>query len=390
MNRTEHDRTTAPRRRARRTLSILAVAAAVTASLLAGQRLTSGPPTPLLAPAPSGVVAPEVGTPQPFTPPAPPPPPASLTPEQIHQRVAPTTVHLISSVGWRDTAGTGIVLTPDGLVLTNHHVIDGATDIRAVNQGNGASYDVEVAGYDRTRDLAVLRLAGAAGLPTPALGRSAEVRTGDPVTAIGNADGGGVPMAAGGVVTAIDRTVTARDSADGSTNRLSGLIEVDADIRPGDSGGPLVDDTGAVIGVSTAGTAVSHDDGPTPAPPREIKSYAVPIDEAITVVDQVREGRGSDTVHIGPTPLLGISVSDSVTVPGARVVAVGYGTPAEGAGLVRGDVITTFDGRPIRSAAEHTALMVARHPGDRVELGWTDEAGRPRTAAMVLTTGPPR
>ncbi|MFC7451031.1 S1C family serine protease [Rhodococcus daqingensis] len=388
MNRTEHERTTPPRRRARRTLALLTVAAAVTASLLAGQRLTSGPPTPLLGPPPSGVVAPEVATPQSVTPL--PPPPIPLTPEQIHERIAPTTVHLISSVGWRDTAGTGIVLTPDGLVLTNHHVIDGATDIRAVNQSNGASYEVEVAGYDRSRDLAVLRLAGASGLPTPALGRSADVHTGDPVTAIGNAEGGGIPQAAGGIVTAVNRTVTARDSADGSTNRLSGLIEVNADIRPGDSGGPLVDDTGAVIGVSTAGTAVSHDEGPTPAPRQEIRSYAVPIDEAITVVEQVREGRGSETVHIGPTPLLGISVSDSVTIPGARVIAVTYGTPAEEAGLVRGDVITTFDGKPIRAAADLTALMVARHPGDRIELGWTDKDGTPRTAAIVLTTGPPR
>ncbi|MGW6376605.1 S1C family serine protease [Rhodococcus sp. NPDC055112] len=389
MTRTERDRTTPQRRRARRTLAILAVAAAVTAGLLAGQRLTSEPPTQLPAPAQSGVVAPEVATPQSIPPPAA-PQPILLTPEQIHQRVAPTTVHLISRIGWRETAGTGIVLTPDGLVLTNHHVIDGATDIMAVNQGNGASYDVEVAGYDRTRDLAVLRLAGATGLPTPALGHSAAVRTGDPVTAIGNAEGAGVPQAAGGIVTALNRSVTARDSADGSTNKLSGLIEVNADIRPGDSGGPLVDGTGAVIGVSTAGTAVSHDEGPTPAPPREIKSFAVPIDEAITVVDQVREGRGSETVHIGPTALLGISVSDSVTLPGARVVAVSYGTPAEGAGLVRGDVITTFDGKPIRTAAELTAMMVARHPGDRIELAWTDASGGSRSATIVLTTGPPR
>ncbi|MCA1007363.1 S1C family serine protease [Rhodococcus hoagii] len=323
-----------------------------------------------------------------------PPPPVPLAPQQISDRVVPTIVTITSRTGLGTTAGTGIVLRPAesaAIVLTNHHVIDGGTEITAKSMRDGVPYPVEVLGYDSSRDLAVLRLPGAAALPTAALGSSRTASVGDPVTAIGNAEGGGVPQSAPGAVTRLGVTVLTRNSADGSRNELAGLIEVNADVRPGDSGGPLVNAFGEVIGVSSAGNAVQRDEPSAPAP----QSYAIPIDSAMGVVDQILAGRTSDSVHIGPTPQLGVSVRDHAdpragTASGAQVVQVSYRSPAEGLGLARGDVIVQFGGVPIRTASDLTIRMIALHPGDVVDVAWIDAAGAQRSGSMVLTEGPPR
>lgn len=357
-----------------RAATVLAVATAVIGSLLLSAPTVreSGPPAATVA--------------QPAQPAAPPPPPpAVLPPEEVEARVIPAIVTLVADSGLVETAGTGIVLTPDGVVLTNHHVIDGALDISAVSLGNGAEYVADVLGYDSSRDIAVLRLQGAGDLPAATLAKDTAVGIGDPVTAVGNAEGGGVPVAARGFVTDLGQAITARSSTDGSRNRLNGLIQIDAAVRPGDSGGPLVNTTAAVIGVNTAGNADSDPTKPAPAQPR---SYAVPIDTAMTIVDQVRAGTASATVHIGDTPLLGISVTDNAR--GAEVLWVSIGTPADDAGIEIGDVVTEFDGIPIRSSDDLSGLMIARHPGDAVEVRWLDEAGRARSTTIVLEMGPPR
>ena len=354
-----------------RAATVLAVATAVIGSLL-----LSAPPVREPGP-PAATVA------QPAPPP--PPPPVVLTPEEVEARVIPAIVTLVADSGLVETAGTGIVLTPDGVVLTNHHVIDGAIDISAVSLGNGAEYVADVLGYDSSRDIAVLRLQGAGDLPAATLAKGTTVAVGDPVTAVGNAEGGGVPVAARGFVTDLGQAITARSSTDGSRNRLNGLIQIDAAVRPGDSGGPLVDATAAVIGVNTAGNADSDPTKPAPAQPR---SYAVPIDTAMTIVDQVRAGAASATVHIGDTPLLGISVTDDAR--GAEVLWVSIGTPADDAGIEIGDVVTEFDGIPIRSSDDLSGLMISRHPGDAVDMRWLDETGRQRSTTIVLEKGPPR
>ncbi|PTR24249.1 S1-C subfamily serine protease [Rhodococcus sp. OK519] len=340
------------------------------------------------ASAPVQVTAPVVA------PPPPPPPAVPLAPQQIAERVIPTIVTITTRSAFGATAGTGIVLRPTdsaAVVLTNHHVIDGGLEISAKSMRDGTPYPAEVLGYDNSRDLAVLRLPGAAALPPAVLGSSQTARVGDPVTAIGNAEGGGVPQSAPGAVTKLGVTVLTRNSADGSRNELAGLIEVNADVRPGDSGGPLVNAFGEVIGVSSAGNAVERDTPSAPAP----QSYAIPIDSAMGVVDQILAGRTSDSVHIGPTPQLGVSVRDHIdaqagTPSGAQVVLVSVRSPAEGLGLLRGDVIVEFDGAAIRTAADLTLRMIARHPGDRVDVRWVDAAGAQRMGSMVLTEGPPR
>ncbi|TQF74835.1 trypsin-like serine protease [Rhodococcus spelaei] len=388
MDSRERDRRRPPRHRGLRALLLVA---AVAGCLLVGGRLGTDSPTLPNIPAPVA---------------APAPAPVPLAPAEIAARVVPTIVTITSAAGPLTTAGTGIVLTPDGVVLTNHHVIDGATDISATTLVDGSRHTAQVLGYDRFRDVAVLRLDDVTGLPTATLGRSADLHRHDPVIAIGNAEGGGIPLSAPGEVVGVGQSVTARNASDGSRNRLTGMIEVDADIRPGDSGGPLVDAFGKVVGVSTAGNTgmrpapvdPGHSAGSTPAPdsppttgaPIPIESYAIPIDDAVALADQIRGGRTSETVHIGPTPLLGVAVTDvGETQSGAKVVAVGAGSPAEQAGIARGDVIVSWGANPIRSSSDLTVEMTARHPGDRVDLGWVDGGGRQRTGSLTLTVGAP-
>lgn len=316
-------------------------------------------------------------------------PAISLTPQELVARVVPSIVTITSSARFTTTAGTGIVLSPDGVVLTNHHVIGGGTEITAVNMSNGLTYDVEVLGYDSGQDLAVLRLVGASDLPTATVGSSQTASRGDPVTAIGNADGEGVPLPALGTITGFGVTVNTRNSTDGSRNQLKGLIEVNADIRPGDSGGPLVNAAAELIGVSSAGNAIAIEDRTevSPAP----QSYAIPIDTALPIVDQILSGRSSETVRVGPTPLLGVAVKDHVGSPtGAEVVAVSFDSPAELAGLTEGDVITNFGGARIASTSDLNIAMSMRHPGDTVDLIWFDAQGQQRSGSLVLDDGPPR
>ena len=330
---------------------------------------------------------------QPAPPPPPPaaqlPPAAPLTPEQISARVNPTVVTIAAEFGLYGVAGTGFVVGSDGLVLTNFHVIEQASDVTAVHAGNGLIYDASILGYDRSRDLAVLQLATAANLKVAAIGSSADLAVGDAVTAIGNAAGAGVLVPAPGTVVALDRSVTAQSSVDGSRNDLTGLIQVDADVRPGDSGGPLVDAWGNVVGVDAAG--LSDEARATQAP----EAYAIPIDEAMAVVEQVRTGESAGTVHVGPTPYLGIGVRDvsafRTTGPsqGAAVASVQSDSPAERAGLIQGDVIVSIDGLPVRTSDELTREMIGRRPGDIVSLEWVTDTGVRQNQSVTLELGTP-
>ena len=141
-------------------------------------------------------------------------------------------------------------------MLTNNHVIDGATHITATDIGNGKTYEATVVGYDPSHDIAVLQLQGASGLATAKLGDSSKLSVGDAVVGIGNAGGaGGTPSIAGGAITGLDRSITAGDELGGKTEQLTGLIETNADIQAGDSGGPLVDSQGTRDRHDTAGSA---------------------------------------------------------------------------------------------------------------------------------------
>ncbi|OBF58580.1 serine protease [Mycobacterium sp. 852002-53434_SCH5985345] len=297
-------------------------------------------------------------------------------------QVGPQVVNISTKFGYNNAvgAGTGIVIDPNGVVLTNNHVISGATDISAFDVGDGQTYAVDVVGYDRTQDIAVLQLRGGAGLPTAAIGGGVSV--GEPVVAMGNAGGqGGTPSAVSGKVIALNQSVSATDTLTGANESLGGLIQADTPIRPGDSGGPLVNNAGQVVGVNTAATDNYKMSGGG-------QGFAIPIGRAMGVAGQIRSGAGSNTVHIGPTAFLGLGVTDS-NGNGARVERVVTSGPAAAAGISPGDVITGVDNVAITGATSMTEVLVPHHPGDNITVRYRSAGGGDRTTNVTLADGPP-
>ena len=321
---------------------------------------------------------------------------AAMSTSQIANKVDPGLVDIVSTLGFQQAAaaGTGQVLTSTGEVLTNNHVIEGATSIKATDIGNGRTYTAKVVGYDQSKDVAVIQLQGASGLRTVTLGDSSTVAVGQAVTALGNAGGkGGTPSVATGKVIALNASITASDQDAGTSEQLSGLINHSAPIRPGDSGGPLVNTSGHVIGINTA--ASNHVQFQSSQ--AQTEAFAIPINEAASIAHQIKAGDGSSTVHIGATGFLGVEVQSASSaqaqgVPqgsGASVAGVLPGSVAGGAGITGGDVITSLDGRAVTSPESLQAAMEQHHPGDRVTIGWTDQAGQSHSAQVTLASGPP-
>ena len=312
----------------------------------------------------------------------------------VGQEVAPGVVDINTWIGYQNAqaAGTGMVLTADGEILTNNHVIAGATKISVTDVGNGRTYPATVVGYDRSRDIAVLQLSGASGLQTVSTGDSTQVRVGESVVAIGNAGGtGGEPTYAGGTVTGLDQQITASDSSDGTSEHLVGLIQTDANVVPGDSGGPLADGQGHVIGMDTAGSSHFRFRGGSTGG----DAYAIPINDALQVAKQIVGGVSSTTVHVGPTALLGVEVvaADSGTGQGgagAQIADVVAGEPAARAGLAAGDTITALDGRPIDSPDTLSNVMITERPGATVRVDFLDTSGAQRSVTVQLSSGPPQ
>ncbi len=309
----------------------------------------------------------------------------------IAKGVDPGLVDVNTVLGYEgaQAAGTGIVLTSSGEVLTNNHVIDGSTSIHVTDIGNGRTYSAQVVGYDRAADVAVIQLDGASGLKVASLGDSSKVAVGEPVVAIGNAGGvGGTPSVAGGSVTGLGKSITASDEGGGNAEQLTGLIEVNADIQPGDSGGPIVNSSGDVLGMDTA--AASGISFQTPAS----DGYAIPIDTAVAVAGQIESSAASDTVHIGATAFLGVKVTAASSggagssQSGTSVSGVVSGSPAASAGLAAGDVITSVGGNAVGSPESLTTVMERYHPGDSVQLDWTDSSQHQHSATVQLATGP--
>ncbi len=318
----------------------------------------------------------------------------SIDAAAIAQRVDPGVVDINTSLGSDNAqaAGTGIVLTSNGEILTNNHVIAGATRISVTDVGNGRTYSADVVGYDRSHDVAVLQLNGASGLATVSIGDSSRVQVGQAVVAVGNAGGaGGTPSYAGGSVTALDQSITATDESDGTSQQLTGLIETDANIVPGDSGGPLVDAQGRVIALDAAATSGYRFNESTG------QGFAIPINEATQIAQQIEAGHTSGTVHVGPTAHLGVEVAsggdpsgDGSGSFGAQLASVVSGGPAEAAGLTAGDTITAVDGHSVTSVDALTSVLSGESPGASVQVQYVDQSGQQHTATVQLASGPPQ
>jgi S1-C subfamily serine protease len=271
-------------------------------------------------------------------------------------------------------AGTGFVITPDGYIVTNNHVVEGETRI-SVAFTNGDEKAARLVGREASSDLAVLKV-DATNLPTVALGNSEDMQVGDEVVAIGNALAlqGGLSVTRG-IISGLHRTVS---TDAGST--LVGLLQTDAAINPGNSGGPLVNSDGEVIGINTAiaNPQSSNNVG-----------FAIPLANARPVIDDLRLGRPAAFLGVGSrslTPALARQQSLSVT-SGALVTDVTPGSAAADAGIQVGDVIVSIGGKPVNEASDVQALVRAQRPGDTIDVV-VHRNGTTRTLHATLTQRP--
>jgi putative serine protease PepD len=271
-------------------------------------------------------------------------------------------------------AGTGTVLTPDGQVLTNAHVVDGATTVEVTLNGEDKARAADIVGIDPSADIALIKIRDASGLPVAALGQSADLHVGDPVVAIGNAlDLGSTPTVTEGIVSALNRSIDAQNET------LTGLIQTDAAINPGNSGGPLVNAAGQVVGVNTAVAGAAQNIG-----------FALAIDRVKPVIDNIRAHPGSSSSQpVAAGGFLGVGLADSPAGSGALITDVAPGSPADGAGLQPGDLVTQVDSTPVDSAASLARTLRSHRPGDKVTITWRrGSSGATRRATVSLAARP--
>jgi S1-C subfamily serine protease len=283
-------------------------------------------------------------------------------------------------------AGTGMVVSPDGLIVTNNHVVQGADTVSVVVPGHG-SRTATVIGTDPSADVAVLKVAGLSALPTVQFGGSSSVTVGDPVVAIGNALGlGGSPTVTQGIISATGRTITASDETGANPETLYGLLQTDAPIAPGNSGGPLVDAADKVIGMDTAGASA----GTTGAS----LGFAIPSTTVLTIADEIEAHKDLPGLVYGRQAFLGVDVVDSSQAggvgfgfgvgsvastpngtPGVVVAAVDPASPAFSVGIESGDVITAVNGQPTVTTTALSNAIEAKQPGQVVSLRVSSPSG---------------
>jgi S1-C subfamily serine protease len=322
-------------------------------------------------------------------------PTGTLSLSAIANKVDPAVVDVNTTIqtssGSGQAAGTGLILTPSGDVLTNNHVVDQSTSITVNIQGRPGSFAADVIGVDPSADIAVIHIENVSGLPTVTLANSSSVRIGDSVVAIGNALGlGGAPRATQGSVTALDQSITASENGSNS-EQLSGMIQADTEISPGDSGGALVNSAGQVVGVITAGEVAGFRTNTSTV------AYAIPSSTAVGIANRILAGQAGGGVIIGPVGYLGVGVEtlDPATAgqlglsvsSGVIVRSVQTGSPAEKAGIKIGSVITGINATTIDSTATLGNALHLFKPGDQVKVTWVDQTTT-HSATVTLTTGP--
>jgi S1-C subfamily serine protease len=345
-----------------------------------------------------------------------------LSDAAIRARIEPSVVDVTATLTYDDetASGTGFVVDAGGgLILTNNHVIRDATAVTVTVPSTGQAYPAQIVGVDVTADIAVLRIGGAARLPSAPLGDSDLVRTGLRVLSFGNQAGaGGAPAVAAGVISSTGRTIQADDGASGFSETLHGMLATTARIEPGDSGGPLAGSAGTVVGVDTAAGTGDAATG-----------YAIPINTALAAERQITAGHRGPGITLGTKGFLGVVVgpggagSSRAQKPAAeRTVAARTPTapclPTTGAirapaqraraasgtlvfgvlcdagaataGMAPGDVITAAGGQPAASPAALSAIVAGSRPGTKLAVTWMSTSGAVRTALVQVSTAPAR
>jgi S1-C subfamily serine protease len=308
--------------------------------------------------------------------------------ESVAARVEPAIVDINTTLGNGQAAGTGMIISSTGEILTNNHVVTGSNSISVTVQGRSQQYSAHVVGVNVSQDVAVIQIdSNVSGLPTVTVANSSSLKVGDRVIAIGNALGQGGAHVTEGQVTALDQTITASEGS-GSAETLDGLIQSDAVIYPGDSGGALVNSSGQVIGMITAGQAQGFRSSASDV------GYAISSDTALGQVNRIRaHEQGSDLTY-GQVGYLGVAVQTmdaqaaqelglNVT-SGALVTATPQaGTPAAQAGITRYSVITKVGGSDVTSTETLGTAVKSHQPGESVSVTWVDSSGT-HTATVTL------
>ena len=298
--------------------------------------------------------------------------------EAIANKVRPAIVDINTTLGNGQAAGTGMIVSSTGEILTNNHVVAGSSSISVSIAGRSRSYSAHVVGVNVSQDVAVIQIdASISSLPTVTFADSSSLQVGDSVVAVGNALGrGGVPQATEGNVTALNQTITASEGRS-SAETLSGMIQSDAPIYEGDSGGALVNTSGQVVGMITAGQAQGFRSAASDV------GYSVSSNTAVREVNRIRAHEQAADLTYGQVGYLGVSVQDA-TGSGALVVGVQSGSPAASAGLTTGSVITKIGGTTVTSSDSLGTAIKSHRPGDRVSVSWTTQAGTSRSATVTL------
>ena len=363
---------------------------------------------------------------------------SALNQATVVRKVKPGLVDITSTLTYAsETAeGTGMILSSSGLVLTNNHVIDGATEVKVALADNTSQiYTARVVGYDSTDDVALLQLTGASGLATVSFGNSSQVRVGIPVLALGDAEGKGGVTPARGEISALNRSIQASDEGSNTIEDLNHMLETNAQIQQGDSGGALANNAGQVIGmVTAANTGVDGQSGGT-------TGFAIPIDTALRIAGQIASKKSSSTVYIGVPGFLGVEVAQSKSpdpqqqaadqrqandgqggsgqgggrqggprglacvtggqqpgVPGriapatsgALILGVVCGSAAQTQGLKVGDVIISVNGQAVTTPGSLTGITARYHPRDVVSVAYQAINGSRHNVRIMLGDGPAR
>ena len=272
-------------------------------------------------------------------------------------------------------AGTGMIISSDGLMLTNYHVVSGSEDVQVTVADTGKQYTANVIGHDATHDIALLQIQDAKDLDTVKTSTK-KLQVGDEVSAVGNGSGQGYLTQLDGSVVATNETITATDAASSTDGEvLTGLIVTDADVVPGYSGGPLFNSDGEVVGITTAASRGVTSD--------QVNGYAVPVSTALDIADQIKAGKSSDTVRIGKNPALGVTVANG-TSSGARIVEVLKGSAADAAGIVPDDTVIAVDGTAISTSSMLSGLVKEYEVGDVITLTVVGTDGTQREVQVTL------